>query len=269
MQVYARLNHVNICASYLATLRLVEEVSKLHSVPIDRWISDDITFKFIGDNLDKKVGVRDVRTDHKGSMVHMYSLLAARSRLPPLDLSRTGQVADVMSLPWQSFLPSQGDVDSVRNNLVVLVSRLLAQYFKCLSPLSKSVPKHIKHKYSQQMSTKSEVVVLDVLMKNEATSAGMLEIMKAMQEYLGKEYPPEKKVASGGDQHTCERQAAAVRHMMDGDTPKDRLQLLEPQLEDWHSLVCMLKVRYKLIICADSPIRTLGPQLSVVGRAGS
>lgn len=108
MQVYARLNHVNICASYLATLRLVEEVSKLHSVPIDRWISDDITFKFIGDNLDKKVGVRDVRTDHKGSMVHMYSLLAARSRLPPLDLSRTGQVADVMSLPWQSFLPSQG-----------------------------------------------------------------------------------------------------------------------------------------------------------------
>ena len=169
MQVYARLNHVNICDSYLATLRLVEEVSKLHSVPIDRWISYDITFKFIGDNLEREVGVRDVRMNHKGSIVvHMYSLLAARSLLAPLDLSRTGQVADVMSLPWQSFLPSQGDVDIFRNNLVVLVSRLLAQYFKCLSPISKSVPKHIKHKYSQSMSTKSEVVVLDVLMKNEA-----------------------------------------------------------------------------------------------------
>ena len=134
--------------------------------------------------------MRDVRVDHKGDMVHMYSLLAARSRLPPLDLSRTGQVADMMSLPWESFLPSQGDVDRIRKNHVVLVSRLLAQYFKDLSPLSKSVPKHIEHKYSEQMSTKSDVVVLDVLMKNEATSAGMLDIMKTMQEYLGKDFPP-------------------------------------------------------------------------------
>ena len=221
---------------------MVEEASKLHKVPLQQWIADDITFKFIGDNVDKKVGVRDVRTDHQSEMVHMYSLLVARSRLPPLDLPRTGQVADVMSLPWKSFLPTQEDIESIRNNLAVLVSRLLVQYFKDLSSLSKSVPNHIKHKYSQQMSKKSEVVVLDVLMKNEATSAGMLDIMTAMQDYLGEEYPPKKKVASGGDQLTCERQTAAMRHMMDGDTPKDRLQLLEPQSEDWHCLVCMLKV---------------------------
>ena len=147
-----------------------------------------LPFKFIGNNLDKKVGVRDVRVDHKGDMVHMYSLLAARSRLP--SSSRTGQVADMMSLPWESFLPSQGDVDRIQKNHVVLVSRLLAQYFKDLSPLSKSVPKHIEHKYSEQMSTKSDVVVLGILMKNEATSAGMLDIMKTMQEYLGKDFPP-------------------------------------------------------------------------------
>ena len=47
-------------------------------------------------------------------------------------------------------------------------------------------------------------------------------------------------MASGGDQLTCERQVGAQQHMMDGDTPEDRLQLLEPQTEDWHCLVCVL-----------------------------
>lgn len=87
-----------------------------------------------------------------------------------------------------------------------------------------------------------------------------------MQEYLGKEYPPEKKVASGGDQLTCERQAAAVRHMMDGDTPKDRLQLLEPQLEDWHSLVCMQVIWKTLYGQTSRDHGTLGYFKSLLNR---
>ena len=88
------------------------------------------------------------------------------------------------------------------------------------------------------MSRKSEVVVLDVMMKNEAKHSDMLDIMMRMQEYLGKDYPSERRVASGGDQLMCERQFGA-RHVMDGNTPEERLQLLEPQAEDWH---CFLKV---------------------------
>lgn len=29
---------------------------------------------------------------------------------------------------------------------------------------------------------------------------------------------------------------------MDGDTPRDRLQLPKPQIEDWHCLICVLTV---------------------------
>ena len=50
---------MNACVSYL----FVQEVSQLHKVPLENWITDDISFKFISDNVDKKVGVRDVRLD--------------------------------------------------------------------------------------------------------------------------------------------------------------------------------------------------------------
>ena len=49
-------------------------------------------------------------------------------------------------------------------------------------------------------------------------------------------------VVSGGDHLTCERQIGSQRHLMCGNTRRDRLELLEPVVEDWHALVCLLNV---------------------------
>ena len=45
-QVYSRMNHVGVCMSYTATLNLLDEVSKLHTTPLQQWIADDVLFKF-------------------------------------------------------------------------------------------------------------------------------------------------------------------------------------------------------------------------------
>ena len=197
---------------------------------------------FWGDNVDKKRGVRDVRSDHHGSLLHMYSILAGRSRTPAKHLSHTGCVATLSSLPAETFLPTACDICAVKANMVILVSRIITQYIGDLLRSSKNVPKHILHKYSKEMGTKSEVVVLDVLMKNEAKHSDMIDIMHQMHEYLGQNYPSDRRIPSGGDQLTCERQVGAQRHRMDGDTVYERLELLEPVTEDWHCLVCLLSV---------------------------
>ena len=59
---------------------------------------------------------------------------------------------------------------------------------------------------------KSEVIVLDVLIKSEAKHGDMIDIIKCRQGYLGENYPYERRVLSGGDQLTCERQVGAQRH---------------------------------------------------------
>ena len=65
----------------------------------------------------------------------------------------------------EMILPTTEDIATVKSNLVVLVSRVLTQYLSGLAPFSKANSKHITHKYTAEMSKKSEVVVLDVLMK--------------------------------------------------------------------------------------------------------
>ena len=233
---------MNVTLSYNATLAAVTKVSRLHKVPLQQWIAEGVTFKFVGDNVDKMKGVRDIRTDHKAELQHMYSMLVVRSRVlspPPDSRSSTGSYS---SLRPSAFLPTVHDIRAVQDNLVVLVSRILCRNMNHLSFLSKVVPAHITHQYSEEMAKKSDVVILDVLMKNEAKHADMLDIMHAMQSYLGEDFPPDQRVLSGGDQLTCERQVGAKRHMMDGDTSKDRLDEFEIQTEDWHALMTFLVV---------------------------
>ena len=220
----------------------MDDVGRLHTAPLLQWITKDVPFKFWGDNVDKKIGVRDVRSDHHGSLLHMYSIVAGLSRTPANSLRHTGCVANLLSLAPESFLPTSEDVKTIRSNLVTIVSRILTQYIVTLSPLSKAVPKHITHQYSSEMALRSDVVVVDVLMKNEAKHSDMIDIMNQMQDYLGSGYPNDRRLLSGGDQLTCERQVGAQRHRMDGDTIRERLRLLEPVTEDWHCLVILLSV---------------------------
>ena len=105
--------------------------------------------------------------------------------------------------------------------------------------IAELVPKHIYHEYSDQMCQKSEVVVVDVLHKNEAKHDDMIELLKAMQKYKGQQIGT---VLSGDDQLTCERQRCSKFHVMDGNSPEDRLDQIESVIEDWHALMCVLKV---------------------------
>ena len=231
-----------MCVSYPATIRLLDQLSALHDVPIEKWIENKSVFKFWGDNIDKQQRVRDYRSDHEGKLLHMYGLLAGCSRTQAPELQHTGQLSKLSEVPNEFFLPQVEDVRAVKSNLIILVSRILVQYIPALSFLSQVVPKHISHPYSKQMSKKSEVFVLDVLMKDETIHKDMIDIMHVMQNYLGKEYPQERRIVSGGDHVTCERQIGAQRHLIDGNTQRDRLEVIEPVAEDWHFLLCVVTV---------------------------
>ena len=207
-----------MCVSYCATLRLTEDISKLHTVPIKQWIKDGAVFKFLGDNLDLLQYVRDLRSDHQDEMLHMFSLIVGKSRTPAPELPFTGQISNLRDATTGYFLLSSADIVAVKQNLITLVGRILTQYFPSLAPLSKVVTKHIVHKYSAEMCKKSDVVVLDVLMKNEAKHKNMMEIVTMIQDYRGKSYPDDRPVLSGGDQLTCKQQVGAQRHSMCGNT---------------------------------------------------
>ena len=108
-------------------LTLVQAISKRNEVPIKKWIDANQPFKFIGDNVDVSVGVRDIRSDHQKHIVHMFSLLVVKSRIPSNISTASTRVIKV-----SSFFPKDSDISSLKLNLSIIVSRVLCTYIKGL-----------------------------------------------------------------------------------------------------------------------------------------
>ena len=176
--MYTRLNHVNVSLSYTAVLKLVADISERHKAPLERWLRERVAVKFVGDNVEKKRGVRDIRSDHKGEVKHMYSLLAVKGCVNPPAPTAEFSLPDIGSHQVSHFLPTVSDLSAIKSNLVVLVSCVLCRYIKVLKPQKHSLVMHIPHTHSTEMASKSEVAVLDVLHKNETKSADMVDIMR-------------------------------------------------------------------------------------------
>ena len=63
-------------------------------------------------------------------------------------------------------------------------------------------PQYVSHENMESMANKSEVFFVDILMKNKAVHADMVDIMEYMQDRLGEEFST-CKMLSEGDQLTC------------------------------------------------------------------
>ena len=232
--VYTSQSPKIITLSYKAVLQIVSEIGERHLIPLQRWLEAGEYVQFIADNVDKRKSVKDVRSDSQAKLHHMYSMIAVKACIPLPTVDRFTPI-DLEKIPistFSTFLPSISDIQSLRRNLVILISSILCKYIKCLACISDVVPKHILHTHTDNMAKKSDTIVLDVLHKNEAKHDDMLD-MRIQQSYLK---PHLDVTGLSGDQLTCERQRCVKHHIMDGDTAKERLDYLEPKIEDWHAL---------------------------------
>ena len=125
--------------NYTTVLKLVTGISEQHKQPIDKWVNEGIEFQFVGDNVSKQVGVRDIRSDHRSKLVHMYSLLAVRARVSPPMPTSDFTPPDLSKMDVSNFLPSKADVDVIVSNLRVIVSRVLASHIKVLEPQKRPI----------------------------------------------------------------------------------------------------------------------------------
>ena len=129
-----------------------------------KWVSlllqSYITYKLIGDNLDKHVTPSDMRLDRQAQSLHYFNCYAVKDRLSTVDLEDQPSLPDLSSFSEAKILPTAANHEALLNNIVVLVSGVIKKNFTYFSKFGTGVPKHIKHKYYAELSKKSEVVSL-------------------------------------------------------------------------------------------------------------
>ena len=119
-------------------------------------------FRLCGDNIDKTVKRRYIRSDtRKTESIHYFHSYAVADRIDFSSLSDTVPPiprVDIAQLAT-SLLPSQDDDAALRKNFATLVSRILfdnIEFFKLT--FDGVIEWHIEHDFYEQMSRKSDVV---------------------------------------------------------------------------------------------------------------
>ena len=110
------------------------------------------TFKIVGDNIDKDIKPRHMRSDYQTRSLHYFHSYAVR------DCLNLDSYDDSASAPDQSLellLPSPDDKQVIRHNMAILIARTLKKY---ISTYGKELERHITHEFSDEMAQKSVVV---------------------------------------------------------------------------------------------------------------
>lgn len=124
------------------------------------------TFTLCGDNLDKTVKVRFMRSDKGNLSLHYFHCYGVLDRI---DLSGVldSVVASCLPSPASiaaSLLPSASDDQSLKRHFAILVSRILATHITFFSfGFDDVVQWHIQHEFSDQMAKKSVVVSTELI----------------------------------------------------------------------------------------------------------
>ena len=118
------------------------------------------TFKLVIDNLDVFVRPRTETSQRHADSLHFVHMYAVRDRINVSSFSDVSRLPDISSVNVEDVLPSNHDLKVLKDNITVLISRRARKYStffrRHINP--KAVPQHITHKYTTEMSLKSEVV---------------------------------------------------------------------------------------------------------------
>ena len=116
------------------------------------------TYKLVMDNIDKTLKPNDMRMDHQTKSLHYVHKYAVLDRLDLSTFDDKPCHPEIDNVHLESMLPTKKDGEKVRQNMAILVARVLIKNFPFLKSFARSLGRHILHLYSNEMSQKSEVV---------------------------------------------------------------------------------------------------------------
>ncbi|XP_060578320.1 uncharacterized protein LOC132735396 [Ruditapes philippinarum] len=250
-----RLNRMGLTLSVSTKLRLLDEAGAMMDTAIVSKLQTNPLFKVTGDNLDIYIRTGHKSLEKSNTDLHLFASNAIFSRVAKPGVFNTARVSRPLHTlyPYMFFLSGHYRQTMV-NSYCVVLGRILAE-LKEFSWMKSVLPAHIYHPYQVQMSQKSEVFQLPILMKNVAKHEDCVDILDGYETFIsdlfvtafGSEDTLHKyRVPVGGDQLTRVRLEEAKNLRTLATTPKKRFEDLHPfVIELWHTKQDFLEKCYK------------------------
>ena len=130
--------------------RAIQALGVDHDSEVKKWKQDleadsaSPKFQIIGDNLDVGCKTKHQTVLHKNKDQHYFNLLAVKDKVSGSHLSDFHE-RNLNEVELHEFITSKEDLNVLRENFIVLISRILAKRLPKLRKLRKCIIFHIWH----------------------------------------------------------------------------------------------------------------------------
>jgi hypothetical protein len=136
------------------------------------------------DNFDFNI-LTNIISGYKNSDMHWVCQYITFERVASSHLNDSKPlVDDIFKFENKQYLLSKEELGSMRSKYIVLISRILADFFPCMKVLKNVIPLHIKHQFSKKMAEQSEIINMPVVPYNQNKTSDICRYMEYITEFL-------------------------------------------------------------------------------------
>ena len=207
------------------------------------------TTDIIGDNFDIVKSPSQMSKEKQRKSWHWFLLLGLQKRVFAPNLSDELPAASICDVNNGVFIPTIPECQILEDNFLFHIMKILVKHIGCFKKYADCLPDCIRHPHMDEMASKSNFVVLDLLDKNENKSEDMISILEHIHHHYiahtADEHPKViKKKVFGGDVLTNERAYSAQVAMLNGVSDYDQIAGVIHRPEGLHRMMnlCLVTV---------------------------
>jgi hypothetical protein len=184
-QTFDRCNALGICQVRHSFRNILDDLQDGVADYIKRMVKEGKEIRWTFENFDFRILTNIVISGYKNSDMHWICQYITFDRVPSSHLDDTKRlVTDLTKLENKEYLLSKNELEKMWHEYIVLVSRVLLEFFPCLKVIKNVVPPHIEHRFSKEMAEKSEIINMPVVPFNQNKTSDICRYMEYVTDFL-------------------------------------------------------------------------------------
>ncbi|CAH3179477.1 unnamed protein product, partial [Porites lobata] len=213
-RTFERMNKSCIAQSRESLRNIMDSLGSNLASVVKANVESGQDLRVVFDNLDFRILANIILRNHRNSDMHWIAHYVTFERVSSRHLDDSKPiVSDIKDFDNINYLMSKDELEWQRNDYIILVARVLLEFFPSLGPLRDVVPSHILHRYSSQMAGKSCVVGLPVVPFNQSKVGDVCQYLQWLEDFFSKVFTTQDE-SPAADSSASQNQHAASSEMV-------------------------------------------------------
>ncbi|XP_028416394.1 uncharacterized protein LOC114540402 [Dendronephthya gigantea] len=179
-----RLHKYGMCLEPSSKYNILEDIGKHFIDRAAELVKSGRSFVYVLDNIDWEEKAHDMRQNVQNRSVHAVATSIVFNRVSDEGLPDSGPQQRLKDCNVHELVNINPlELEAIRNRYTILVANILFEYFPYFGAFRQYLPKATNCAYKSEMETKSEVLTMPVLMKDEKKYAECVDVLDQLEKW--------------------------------------------------------------------------------------